>query len=347
MSSDLLSAPLAATAILDREAPLAFEGAKRGAARAQAVVHDQGFSNGNPCFAAGTRILTARGEIKVEFIRVNDRVVLHDRRTVPVIWIGARRVDCTRHPRPETVWPILIAAGALGDGVPHRDLVVSPDHAFWFDGHLIPAKILVNGYSVRQIRRFGVNYYHVELPFHAVLFADGAPAESYLDTGNRGAFTNSAGPLTLYPNFAQTSREQRGCAPFAEAGPVVEAMRAEILARAMIQTCDDPALEIAPLPAGGVVIRSRYAVPGHLTPDPRDLRQLGVKIAALLRADGSAIALNDPRLVTGWHAPEADGRWTDGAAEVPPTLTLGQDITVQLAAANQYPMMSVEQLAAG
>ncbi|HQT87045.1 MAG TPA: Hint domain-containing protein [Acidiphilium sp.] len=344
MTGDMFSATFAATAILGGGGSVMFEPTAPAPA---AAPQDQGFTNGNPCFASGTRILTARGEIKVEFLRVNDRVVLQDRRAVPVIWIGARRVDCTRHPRPETVWPILIAAGALSDGVPHRDLVVSPDHALLLDGHLIPAKILVNGHSIRQIKRHGVNYYHIELPFHAVLSAEGALAESYLDTGNRGVFTNSAEPLTLYPNFAQTTREQRGCAPFAEFGPVVEAVRAGILARAGIETSDDPALVVEARADGAAIIRSRFAVPGHLTPDPRDLRRLGVKVAALLRADGQAIALDDPALVEGWHAPEADGRWTDGAALVPAALTLGQHVSVQRAASLAYPVPTMRREAQG
>jgi hypothetical protein len=344
MAGENFSASFAVTALLGGGGAFAFEQTGPGPT---APLHEQGFINGNPCFASGTRILTARGEIKVEFLRVNDRVLLPDRRAVPVIWIGARRVDCTRHPRPETVWPILIAAGALSDGVPHRDLVLSPDHALLLDEHLIPAKILVNGQSIRQIKRHGVNYYHVELPFHAVLSAEGALAESYLDTGNRGVFTNSAEPLTLYPNFAQTTREQRGCAPFAEAGPVVEAVRARLLARAGIETSDDPALVVERREDGAAIIRSRVAVPGHLTPDPRDLRRLGVKVASLLRADGRAIALDDPALVEGWHGHEADGRWTDGAALVPVELTEGQAVTVQLAASLAYPVTPMRQAVRG
>jgi hypothetical protein len=342
MPGETFSASFAVTALLGGDSALAFEQTEPAPT---APLHEQGFANGNPCFASGTRILTTRGEIKVEFLRVNDRVLLADRRAVPVIWIGARRVDCARHPRPETVWPILIAAGALSDGVPYRDMVVSPDHALFLDGHLIPAKILINGHSIRQIKRHGVHYYHVELPFHGVLSADGALAESYLDTGNRGVFTNSAEPLTLYPNFAQTTREQRSCAPFAEFGPAVEAVRAGILARAGIATSDDPALLVEVREDGAAIIRSRIAVPGHLTPDPRDLRRLGVKVASLLRADGQAIALDHPALVEGWHTPEADGRWTDGAALVPAEVTEGQAVMVRLAASLIYPVTPMRAVA--
>jgi hypothetical protein len=111
-----------------------------------------------------------------------------------VRWVGRRPVDCARHPVPATVWPVRIAAGALGSGRPLRDLWLSPDHALYFGGALIPARHLVNGKTIRQEPRNGVEYWHVELAQHDVLYADGVPAESYLDTGNRGAFADAGAP---------------------------------------------------------------------------------------------------------------------------------------------------------
>ncbi|MCU4161992.1 Hint domain-containing protein [Acidiphilium sp. AL] len=302
-----------------------------------------------PCFAAGTRLLTMRGEVPVEALREGDAVILNGGGTAPIKWIGRRHLALARHPKPEMVLPVLIEAGALAEGVPCRDLHVSPDHALYLDNHLIPAKALINGFSIRQVRRRAVTYYHVELEAHAVLHAEAAPCESYLETGNRGAFENGGPATILHPDFAQTLREQQGCAPFAEAGSVVEAVRARILARAGIQTTDDPALVIRYQSDGAAIIESRSAIPGHLTPDPRDRRRLGVKIAALTRADGSMIPFDHPALSQGWHDPEPDGRWTNGCAIIPAALCAGQKISAGIVATLAYPIEQPRpsQVAAG
>jgi hypothetical protein len=106
-----------------------------------------------PCFAEGTRILTETDETKVEDLNNGDRLILANGETCPITWIGKRRLNLTGHPRPESVQPIRIAAGALADGLPARDLILSPDHALYLEGHLIPAKSLLNGYSIAQLNR--------------------------------------------------------------------------------------------------------------------------------------------------------------------------------------------------
>jgi hypothetical protein len=232
-------------------------------------------------------------------------------------------------------------AVGLGFGDRARPLLVSPDHALFCAGHLIPAKALINGTTIRQIERARITYYHIELPRHAVLLAEAAPAESYLDTGNRTCFSNGGGPIALHPAFAQQRREQTGCAPFAEAGPVVEAVRTGLLARAGIVTTADPALAIRHT-GGAAIIASRNAIPGHLTPDPRDRRRLGVKIASL-SVGGTPIPLDHPALSQGWHAPEPDGRWTDGNACVPAELLAGGRLEIGLAATVEYPVLDISQ----
>ncbi len=286
------------------------------------------------CYFEGTRILTAAGrQVPVEALCIGDALKTFGGGASRIIWRGRRRIDLRGHNRPDAVQPILISAGALGGGLPWRDLLVSPDHAMYLAGHLIPAKALTNGFSIRQLNRRHVTYYHIELTRHAVIFAEGAGAESYLETGNRGAFEN-AGALTLHPDFAQAFREAASCAPFAEAGPVVEAVRRKILARAAIETTDDPALAIR-TENGGAIIESRSGIPGELTADPRDKRRLGVKIAALHIA-GRQVPLAHPLLREGWHAMEPDGRWTNGRAVIPAKLHRGA-ITLRLAATLAYP----------
>jgi hypothetical protein len=154
------------------------------------------------CFAAGTLIRTARGEVAVEDLREGDMVLTVGGTARPVIWIGHRTVDCMRHPRPETVRPVRILAGAFGDALPARDLLLSPDHALFIGGALVPVKCLVNGASIAQLETDSIAYYHVELPTHDVLFAEGLPAETYLDTGNRSAFANGGAVMQAHPDFA-------------------------------------------------------------------------------------------------------------------------------------------------
>ncbi|MBW4034043.1 MAG: cellulase family glycosylhydrolase [Proteobacteria bacterium] len=289
------------------------------------------------CFAAGTRIMTLRGEIAVERLEIGEVVICANGRTAPVCWVGRRTVDLARHPTPERANPIRFEPGSIADGVPRRALLLSPDHALLLDGHLIPAKALVNGATIRMTTPRSVTYYHVELPAHSALFAEGTPAESYLDTGNRGVFENGDAPLVLHGLFDQARRVANGCAPFAEAGPVVEELRRRLLDRAAIVTTADAAVEVRYC-AAGAVICSRSAVPGELTPDPRDRRRLGVKIAGIA-VGGVAIAIDQPSLTDGWHAMEADGRWTDGAAVIPAALLEGRcDVKVTIVASLAYPV---------
>jgi hypothetical protein len=292
------------------------------------------------CFAAGTRILRADGRLaRVEDLAVGDTLEQFAGTAAPIDWIGVRTLDLRLHPNPANVQPILITRGALGGGLPWRDLVVSPDHAMYLQGHLIPAKALLNGFTVRQLKRTHVTYYHVELPTHAVIFAEGAAAESYLESGNRGAFENGGGAVKLHTDFANSLRLAKSCAPFVEDGPVVEAVRAGILQHAAIAITDDPALSIR-YENGAAIINSRAAVPGEMFADPRDRRQLGVKVARLA-IGGQMVRLDHPELAEGWHAMEPDGRWTDGRAIIPSGLIPpGSQIVVELAAAMHYPMSS-------
>lgn len=94
-----------------------------------------------PCFVAGTRIATERGEVAVEDLRVGDLVrVLLESDAESVVWTGRRMVDCARQPEPHKVRPVRVSAHAFGEGRPCRDLWLSPDHALYVDGVLIPVK---------------------------------------------------------------------------------------------------------------------------------------------------------------------------------------------------------------
>ena len=143
------------------------------------------------CFTEGTGIRTPGGDVAVETLRAGDRVCLSDGGVAGVVWLGVQSV-ARRLGDPLRVLPIRIKAGALGEGVPGRDLLVSPAHALFADGILVQAGALVNGVSV--VREYAVpevfRYYHVELAVHALLLAENTPAESFVDNVDRERFDN-------------------------------------------------------------------------------------------------------------------------------------------------------------
>jgi len=145
------------------------------------------------CFCAGTRIATPDGEVPVEALRPGDLVRLADGGTAPVRWMGRHAV--ARHfSDPLRDWPIRVSAGALAEGVPCRDLLLSPGHALRVGNVLAHAGALVNGISIVREQRVPETfvYWHVELDTHALVLAEGAPAETFLDTYEELAFDNRA-----------------------------------------------------------------------------------------------------------------------------------------------------------
>ena len=186
------------------------------------------------CFAAGTRIATSAGMVGVEELRIGDSVLTINGRPERIRWIGRRQVDCTRHPRPHAVWPVRIAAHCFGSGMPSRELHLSPDHAIYAEGALIPVKYLVNGSSISQEATATITYFHVELGRHDVLLAEGLPVESYLDTGDRRSFADDSAAISLHPAWGSEARdttllmEAQGYAPLVVTGPIIARLRARL-----------------------------------------------------------------------------------------------------------------------
>ena len=145
------------------------------------------------CFLAGTRIATPAGPVAIEDLRAGDLVLTADGGTRKIVWMGRRSV--TRlFADPLTTHPIRLKAGALGDDLPVRDLLVSPDHALHLGGLLVQAGALVNGTSITRHmpaeERF--TYHHIELTDHALVLAEGVAAETYVDNVSRRRFDNHA-----------------------------------------------------------------------------------------------------------------------------------------------------------
>ncbi len=154
------------------------------------------------CFLPGTLIATERGEVAIEGLAIGDRLPTADGSFATVRWVAQQTVAAPFSPRV-TTYPIRISAGALGNGLPRRDLFVSPQHAMVLDGRLVTAAALVNGTSITQVAQMPARfqYLHIEVDGHRVIFAEGAATETYVDKAPRQMFDNWDAYQAMYPDW--------------------------------------------------------------------------------------------------------------------------------------------------
>ncbi len=312
------------------------------------------------CFCIDTFIATPRGQVKVQDLAVGDMVITASGAVRPIAWIGTGQVLATRGKRGAAT-PVIVRKGALGPNVPYQDLRVTKGHAFHIDGVLIPVEFLVNHRSIEwDDRAQEVKLFHIELESHDVLVANGAPAESYRDDGNRWLFHNA--------NSGWDQPAKEPCAPVLTGGPVVDAAWRRLLDQAgprrRAPMTEDADLHLVAdgmrldamshagdsyvfrLPAIPVTLRlaSRSAVPQELGL-ARDARLLGVAVRRIAARKGTrfqTMAARDTALADGFHDFEAENgfRWTDGDAAVPPSLLSGfagsVEVVVQIAMTTVY-----------
>ncbi len=169
------------------------------------------------CYLRGTRICTPEGERRIEELKIGDPVVTLSGENKPIKWIGRQRFKKSSERWPTDFEPIRISRFALEEGIPHRALYVSPNHAIYIDGVLIPAKYLVNGLNIMQCAPEGadiIEYLQIELFAHDVIYAEGATAETFWlrQQGGREPFDNFAEYYRLYPK--QDEIVYPPCAPY-------------------------------------------------------------------------------------------------------------------------------------
>jgi hypothetical protein len=155
------------------------------------------------CFEKNTFISTPSGEKLVSTLAIGDEVLTADNRKVKVQWIGLQTVN-SYFAKLNGNMPVKICAGALGDGIPTSDLLVSPNHAMFVEGVLVHALALVNGTTITQMQRWtgDIEYFHIETENHELILANGAAAETFIDNVSRKEFDNWAEYESLYPNAA-------------------------------------------------------------------------------------------------------------------------------------------------
>jgi Hint domain-containing protein len=145
-----------------------------------------------PCFVRGTRIRTDKGQRSIETLKVGDLVGTLDHGLQPIRWIGSSALSMRDLLAQPQMRPIRIEADAFGQGLPSRELRVSPQHRCMLSGWevelhfgmaqmLAPAKSLVGRNGVSKEQGFdGVEYFHIMFDSHEIIFSEGLPTESFL-----------------------------------------------------------------------------------------------------------------------------------------------------------------------
>ncbi|MCI2394487.1 Hint domain-containing protein [Aliiroseovarius sediminis] len=146
---------------------------------------------GVPCFAAGTLIDTPHGPRKIESLKAGDMVTTATG-VQPILWIGSRDIDSEQLDADPKLRPVRITAGALGAGLPLRDLLVSRQHRMLVRSDLArqmfsEKEVLISAIKLADLPNVfvddkvqSVTYFHLLFQQHEIIFAEGAPSESLL-----------------------------------------------------------------------------------------------------------------------------------------------------------------------
>lgn len=198
------------------------------------------------CVARGTLFDTPAGPRPVERLTTGDAVLTADGRCERILWIGSRRLDAQDLAEAPELRPVRIAAGAFGDGLPRRPLLVSPQHHIlvdgWIaqlvtgkDGVLVPAQGLVDGKDIRRILpREGVEYFHILLPRHEVILTEGLPTESFYPGAYALAGLTMAARTSLFQAVPGLAFDPASYGP--PARPVASRDEARLIARRLRRT---------------------------------------------------------------------------------------------------------------
>nr|WP_301273919.1 Hint domain-containing protein [Acetobacter indonesiensis] len=330
----------------------------------EVVAVDVEDKNGVICYLAGSMIRTPDGDVAIENLRVGDVVLAYaNGQSVArdVIWAGRKHMAVQTHlPEADAGYPVRVKANAIADGVPYKDMLITPEHCLFLDGAFVPVRMLVNGGSIAYDHTItAYDYYHVETQQHSIIMADGALTESYLDTGNRGSFRQDGTVVTL--GGRHLSWEHDAAAPLETAQPVVEKLFHALAARAGVATgtqalVEDDNLHLVTetgavvrklrtqagrvsfmLPPGvqSVTVVSRSSKPCDVVgPFVNDRRMLGVQIGAVTAISATGTQTSTAHLqadaLAGWHGMEAgaSARWTNGQATLPLHGLTGAGMTI-------------------
>lgn len=172
-----------------------------------------------PCFTPGTLIATPEGERRVEDLDVGDRIITRDNGIQSIRWLGKRSLATAELKAAEHLQPILIREGALGNGLPERDMMVSPNHrvlvandktALYFEDRevLVAAKHLTGLAGVDAVETSSVTYIHFMFDQHEVVLSDGAWTESFQPGDHTLRGLDNAQRNEVYEIFPELKSEE-------------------------------------------------------------------------------------------------------------------------------------------
>lgn len=142
------------------------------------------------CFTPGTLIATPEGERLIEDLKPGDRVITRDNGIQEICWAGSRGVKGSELDNNPRMKPVRIAKGALGGGLPERDMWLSPNHrvlvandktALYFEDNevLVAAKHLTALEGIDIMSPRWATYIHVMFEQHEVILSNGSWTESF------------------------------------------------------------------------------------------------------------------------------------------------------------------------
>ncbi|MFT9026806.1 Hint domain-containing protein [Acetobacter indonesiensis] len=312
------------------------------------------------CFLAGSMIATPDADVAVETLEIGDVVKTWNWQSQSVenrtiVWVGKKHMTVKAGVADDAAgYPVRVLKNAIAEGVPYKDMLITPEHSLFFENKFVPVRMLVNGRSIfydRSIQSY--DYFHVETEDHSVIWGDGMMTESYLDTGNRSTFRQEGAVVRLGQAEGKDWASD-AAAELAVSRAVVEPLFRQIETRAadagladqsdVAELTHDADLHLVTdkghtvraarkqgdlvtfmLPVGVESVRvvSRTSRPSDaIGPFVDDRRDLGVLVGDVSLFDGAAFQNLTSHLdqadLDGWDVVEASAcRWTNGNALLP------------------------------
>ena len=171
----------------------------------------------SPCFTPGSRIATHRGELPVESLSAGDRVITRDNGIQTIRWVGKTQMFLQDFQAEPHLLPVFIRQGALGRGLPERDMMVSPNHRILVANErtsirfaerevLVAAKHLVSQ-GVHTVQSSGTTYIHFMCDRHEVVLCDGVWTESFQPDDHTMKGLGNAQRLEIHEIFPELKTE--------------------------------------------------------------------------------------------------------------------------------------------